>query len=470
MPMIKVAVQGLGFVGSAVAIALSSLKNNGVPYFQVFGVERDDQNGKKMVGLLNEGKACFSNTDEDFTRYLHAGLNISCNLKFGTDKKIYSEAEVVVCDVGMDVKLTETYDSQEIEVMDKPFMIALEDVFSQIKPDALVIIETTLPPGMVEKRIVGFAQEIFNSRGFNAAPLIAYCYERVMPGKNYISSILNYPRTIGSADIEALNRASLFYNTFCGGKLTVLRDATSVEFAKILENSYRAMNIAFIHEWTLYAEEIGVNLFDIIQSIKVRKGTHDNIMKPGFGVGGYCLTKDSLLAQWSINNIFKLDLSLGLTLNALKVNYQMPLHTFQRLKNALKSFNGKTLLICGISYLADVGDIRNTPANQLATAVNKEGGSLIWHDPLIDVWDHPARPEKVAGLEEGLQKADAVVFCIPQKEYSQLNFQALNWDKIHLKVWGDTFDIFSDEDAEFLFGREIVPVGIGKGHWKKLYE
>ena len=468
--MIKVAVQGLGFVGSAVAIAISSIKKSGVPHFQVFGVEMDDQKGNEMVELLNSGQSCFSNTDDNFTDYLHAGLNVSCNLKFGTDKNIYSEVDVVVCDVGMDVKLTGSYNSQEIEVLDKPFMAAMTDIFSQIKPDTLVVIETTLPPGMVEKRVVSLANEIFISRGFNTEPLIAYCYERVMPGKNYINSILDYPRTIGGTNKVALNKAYLFYKAFCEKNLTILRDTKSVEFAKVLENSYRAANIAFIHEWTVYAEEIGVNLFEVIQSIKVRKGTHDNIMKPGFGVGGYCLTKDSLLGQWSINNIYEIDHSLGLSLEALKVNFEMPLHTFQRLKNVLKSFNGKILLICGISYLADVGDIRNTPANQLATAVSKEGGSIIWHDPLIDSWDHASKPEKTLELLGGLEKADAVVFCIPQKEYCQLNIQALNWAKIRIRTWCDTFDIFSDEDAEFLFKRDIIPVGIGKGHWKKLYE
>ena len=165
-----------------------------------------------------------------------------------------------------------------------------------------------------------------------------------------------------------------------------------------------------------------------------------------------------------------MDHRLGLSLDAIKVNFEMPLHTFQRLKNVLKSFSGKTLLICGISYLADVGDTRNTPANQLATAVDKDGGFVVWHDPLIDSWDHASKPEKISTLQDGLQKADAVVFCIPQKEYCRLNIQALSWPTIHLRAWCDTFDIFSDEDANFLFRRNIIPVGIGKGHWKKLYE
>jgi UDP-N-acetyl-D-mannosaminuronate dehydrogenase len=71
-------------------------------------------------------------------------------------------------------------------------------------------------------------------------------------------------------------------------------------------------------------------------------------------------------------------------------------------------------LICGVSYLAYVGDIRNTPANQLAIAVDEEGGSLIWHDPLIDLWDHPSKPEKFSELEVGLRNAVAIVFCLPR--------------------------------------------------------
>ena len=173
--MIKVAVQGLGFVGSAVAIALSSVKKDGATHFQVFGVEKDDPEGKKMVRLLNAGQSCFSNADENFIRYLNQGLHSSRNLKFGTDKNIYSEVSVVICDVGMDVKLTGTYDTQEVEVMDQPFMSALKDIFSKIRPETLVIIETTLPPGMVEKRVIEFAQEILNSLKKKGIRIVKIC-------------------------------------------------------------------------------------------------------------------------------------------------------------------------------------------------------------------------------------------------------------------------------------------------------
>ena len=94
-----------------------------------------------------------------------------------------------------------------------------------------------------------------------------------------------------------------------------------------MENSFRALNIAFIYEWALLAENIGINLFKVIDSIKKRKGTHDNMMKPGFGVGGYCLPKDGLLAQWSIENIFHIsNLKLKMTIEALQINDKMPLH------------------------------------------------------------------------------------------------------------------------------------------------
>src|SRR5207249_3311459 len=100
--------------------------------------------------------------------------------------------------------------------------------------------------------------------------------------------------------------------------LTELADTSASEMAKLLENSYRAANIALIHEWTLLAEQVGVNLFEVVESIKVRKGTHDNIRYPGLGVGGYCLPKDPLLAQWSATHLFNTDIVLSMTLEAMR--------------------------------------------------------------------------------------------------------------------------------------------------------
>ena len=161
----------------------------------------------------------------------------------------------------------------------------------------------------------------------------------------------------------------------------------SSELGKLLENSYRALNIAFMHEWTLLAEKIGVNLFDVVDSIRVRRGTHDNMRYPGFGVGGYCLTKDSLLAQWSAANLFGIDTVLEMTLAGLKTNYEMPLHTLQLVEEAAGgSLVGKTIAVCGVSYLAEVADTRNSPTETLLEGLLEKGARPRLHDPHVVTW------------------------------------------------------------------------------------
>ena len=120
-----------------------------------------------------------------------------------------------------------------------------------------------------------------------------------MPGKNYFDSIVNYWRVYAGIDDESAKKCEKFLKKIINTKdypLTRLSDTTSSETAKVLENSYRAANIAFIEEWGRFAEDIGIDIFEIIESIRMRP-THSNIRQPGFGVGGYCLTKDPILQK-----------------------------------------------------------------------------------------------------------------------------------------------------------------------------
>ncbi len=151
-----------------------------------------------------------------------------------------------------------------------------------------------------------------------------------MPGPSYVDSIRAFWRSFAGVDRESAAAASNFLLGFVDTAAAPpweLDDTVSSELGKLLENSYRSMNIAFIYEWTLLAESIGVNLFEVVDAIRVRKGTHDNMRYPGFGVGGYCLTKDSLLAQWGARHLLGSEVELEMTLAALKTNHLMPLHT-----------------------------------------------------------------------------------------------------------------------------------------------
>lgn len=127
-----------------------------------------------------------------------------------------------------------------------------------------------------------------------------------MPGSHYLDSIVNYWRVYSGVTKESADRCMHFLQSVINTEeypLTQLSSTTASETAKVLENSYRALNIAFMEEWGRFAEEIGINMFEIVEAIRKRP-THANIMKPGFGVGGYCLTKDPLFVKIGAEKFF----------------------------------------------------------------------------------------------------------------------------------------------------------------------
>jgi UDP-N-acetyl-D-glucosamine dehydrogenase len=252
-----------------------------------------------------------------------------------------------------------------------------------------------------------------------------------------------------------------------GHPLWELGDTVSSELGKLLENSYRASNIAFMHEWTLLAERIGINLFEVVDSIRVRSGTHDNMRYPGFGVGGYCLTKDSLLAQWSAANLFGVDSQLGVTLAGLKTNYDMPLHTLELAEQvAGGDLAGKTVAVCGVSYLADVADTRNSPTETFVDALLEKGARVRVHDPHVVTWIE--RPDIMVSqsMTEALRGADGVVLAVPHGDYVSLGAGEL----IELVERGafvvDAQNVLTDSKAQVLHEAGLRVIGVGKGHWR----
>ena len=221
-----------------------------------------------------------------------------------------------------------------------PFEKAIKSIALNCKEEVLILVETTVPPGTCKKVVYPIIKNTFKDRKLNFDKVsIGHSYERVMPGPNYIDSIQNFYRVFSGIDEKSSLATEKFLKTIIKTDqypLTKLHSTTSTEMAKVLENSFRAMNIAFVVEWTRFAEEAGVNFYQIIDAIRMRP-THKNIMYPGIGVGGYCLTKDPLLASWSR----KKELFNGLDIlsqseEGVKINDKMPIYAFNFLKIKLK--------------------------------------------------------------------------------------------------------------------------------------
>jgi UDP-N-acetyl-D-glucosamine dehydrogenase len=470
-----IVVQGLGFVGAVMAAVVADCKvHDTIPYF-VIGVDLPNANSFWKIAVINSGKSPFKAKDPELGRIFERTVIRKKNLLATWMPEVYSEADIVIVSVNLDVIKTEIGRAEKAEVEIKSFKQAINIVGKKIKANTLLLIETTVPPGTIEKIVKPSIEKCFIERGIDLLknpPLIAHSYERVMPGNNYVNSIKNMWRTFSSTNKEASRKTREFLSNFIDTKqypLWELRSTTDSELAKVLENSYRAMNIAIIYEWTLLAEDIGVNLFEVINSIKVRKGTHDNMMYPGIGVGGYCLTKDPLMAEWASKNIFKREAHLGFSVEAVNVNDLMPHHTFDLLMKGMNNnIHGKKITILGASYRKDVDDTRNSPTIILYDDIKKAGGYPELHDPYAKIILQRPDIKINSDIDSLLEDASAIIFVVQHQEYEELTMEKVI-SKVRKKgCIVDAFDVLSDKKIIMLKKHGFKVFGVGKGHIKYL--
>jgi nucleotide sugar dehydrogenase len=464
-----VVVQGLGFVGVAVAAAISAARTpDGAPRYLVIGVDLPGAATWWKIQKLAAGECPIASPDPQLDGLIRDGVQRG-NLRAIAGDEVYALADVVVVDVHLDVQDRLAARPDEVELDIAGFERAIRAVGRHMRPDALVLIETTVPVGASERIVLPALRDERAARGITAPLVLAHAYERVMPGPRYVDSIRRFWRVFAGIDAPSAARARVFLESFIDTEAFPLRElgsTTASELAKVLENSYRAANIAFIHEWTLLAERIGVNLFEVVDAIRMRKGTHDNIRQPGFGVGGYCLTKDSLLAQWSSTSLFGTDITLDVTLEALRINYRMPLHTLELTAELLDGrLSGRTVAVCGVSYLPEVGDTRNSPTELLVDTLHEAGATVVLHDPYLASWAE--RPEAVVhrDLASAVADADAIVLAVPHAPYLALSAGQLG-TLTRARAIVDAQNILSDQTAGALRAAGWRLAGVGKGHWR----
>lgn len=465
-----VVVQGLGFVGAAVAAVVAGARDDASqPRYFVVGTDLATQGGYWKIAKINQGLVPIASPDSTLPELVYDSVLTHQNLCATSSEEVYGLADVIVVDLPLDVSDRFIRSHEQVDIHLAPFESAIRAIGSRMQPDALVLVETTVPVGVCEKVALPILEQERAARGIHTPVLLAHAYERVMPGPKYVDSIRNFWRSFSGVNEEARARARVFLSSFVetgSFPLWDLEDTNASELAKVLENSYRAVNIAFIHEWTLLAEKIGVNLFEVIDSIRVRKGTHDNIRQPGFGVGGYCLTKDPLLAQWSATRLFQTDVVLSMTIEALRINQRMPLHTFGLAAElAGGSLSGKRITVLGVSYLPEVADTRNTPTEELCDALHRAGASVLVHDPYLALWPERSGVPFTQDLAQCLAWADGVILAIPHKPYLELTPKHFQLGQCRFVV--DAQNGLNDQMAAALHAAKLRLAGVGKGHWRK---
>jgi len=463
-----VAIQGLGFVGSAMLTAVASAHGkDGLPLYAVIGVDLPKPQAYWKVGMINEGRLPIKSADKELTCVFNKAFKAG-NIVATTEKYAYSNADIIIIDINLDIIKHPQGDIEKSDVVFADFISAVREIAMYMKPDCLVIAESTIPVGTCEKILVPLFKEEFKKRGYkNFKVNLGHSYERVMPGRNYLKSITSYYRVFSGVDEKSRKKTRKFLETIIDTHnypLTGLYSTTASEMGKILENSFRAINIAFIQEWTEFAELAGVNLYEVIAGIR-KRDTHRNIMLPGFGVGGFCLPKDPLLGDWSARRLFGSSRHLDLSISAVRINDKMPLHSFSLLKQRLKTIHNKRILLMGISYLNDVADTRFSPSEIFYKECIKSGAKVILHDPIVRYWNELCLKIKndLKSLRD--KKVDAIVLALNHSQY--LKMKPRDFLRL-LKPGGlilDCNNVISDKKAEALRNLGCMIYGVGKGHW-----
>ncbi len=418
-----VCVQGLGFVGAAMSVAIASAKDHeNKPLYNVIGIDVPGEAGYRKANSINEGIFPYENSDKKLELKLQEAIQ-NGNLKATTDSGNLAYAEIVVVDINLDVKYTGD-DSPYLDL--DLFKNAMRTIGKHIKETTLVLVETTVPPGTCQKVVAPIIKEEFEKRGLKGTPHIAHSYERVMPGENYLDSIISYWRVYSGIDEVSADMCEAFLKSVIRTDqypLTRLMNTTSTETAKVLENSYRATTIAFMEEWGRFAENVGIDLFEIVDAIRMRP-THSNMRQPGFGVGGYCLTKDPYFAMLASKDLFgRDDLEFPFSTMAVRYNKIMPLVSVSYLEKFLDGLEDKKILLLGVSYRQDVGDTRYSPSEIFAREILKKGARLTCEDPLVKYW--PEMQESVRNDIPEFGDYDAVVFAVQHKQYADIDFSEI---------------------------------------------
>ena len=456
-----VCVQGLGFVGAAVSVAVASARDaTGRPLYWVVGVDLPTPDGLARIEALNRGAFPFPATDETLADCAREARIVG-NLVASADPRAFESADIVIVDVPLDV---ETSEGEEALVLE-PFRSAIQTIGKHMRADVLVIVETTVPPGTTTRVVAPILRGELSRRGQPTDRFrLAHCYERVMPGRAYLDSIINMPRVYAGIDTPSAEACEAFLRNIIDAErcpLTRASSTTASELGKVLENTYRATTIAMMEEFADFAEKVGVDLFEVVSWIRMRS-THSNIRTPGFGVGGYCLTKDPLMPRLAARDFFGFDQAFPLASLAVAVNRNAPKRALDRLRHLLGGdLRDRRVLLLGVSYRDEVGDTRHSPSQVFFEAARGEGANVLVHDPLVDYWrEEDIRIPHDLPIAAGL---DAVVIAVPHQQYRELDYP--RWLDGGRPIFLDAFDVLSDDQRKALrsLGCRVESVGRGCG-------
>ncbi|WP_292462627.1 nucleotide sugar dehydrogenase [Methanolobus sp.] len=379
--MIKLCVLGLGYIGLPTALLFA---NNGM---DVVGVDINE----RVVNTLKDCKMPFE--EKGFQELLDGACK---------KESFRASTKVEKADVFL-VAVPTPFDA-ELRMADLKYVVsACEMIIPHLEKGNIVIIESTIPPKTCEKRV----RRILERSGLKASQdfYISHCPERAIPG-NTLHEMVNNDRVIGGLDEKATELTRDLYSSFVKGNL-YLTTSTTAEMIKLMENTYRDVNIALANELSMLAEDYDINIWEAIEI--ANKHPRVNIHKPGPGVGGHCIAID----PWFLTENTS-DSSL-ITL-ARNINDSMPIHVLKKVKDLVNGIENPVITVFGVAYKGDIADTRATPALKFIKLAEKEGFTIRIYDPFVKEFEYP-----ILSLEEAVKGSDCIVVLTDHSEFREMN-------------------------------------------------
>jgi UDP-N-acetyl-D-glucosamine dehydrogenase len=308
-----------------------------------------------------------------------------------------------------------------LKVPDVSFITrAAESIAARLRPGQLVVLESTTYPGTTEEHVLPLlsgAADLLHERDF----FLAFSPERIDPGHAHYD-IGTVPKVVGGAGPRGRDLAALLFETIAPGKVHTVSSARAAEMAKLLENTFRSVNIALVNELALLAERMGIDIWEVIQAASTKPFGFMPFY-PGPGVGGHCIPVDPFYLSWKAREF---DFYTRFVELAAEINDNMPFHTAGLVDRALDSHGFATrkssVLLLGVAFKRDIDDARNSPARRVAELLQARGASISYHDPHVPTFTidatlfagNGARTlSSVCLTQEALREATAVVILTP---------------------------------------------------------
>lgn len=385
----KIAVVGLGYVGLPLAL-LAEEKG-----FQVIGLEKS----QKKLSLLKDGVSVID--DEKAAQQLSKS-----KINFTDDYSKIKDRDIVIVCVPTPV---DEHKNPDLSLVKS----AALDSAKNMKKGSLLIIESTINPGVCDEVIIPMIESETDHK-IGKTLHIAHCPERINPGDKKWH-VGNINRVLGADSEAGLEIAYKFYDKLVDGQIKKMATIKEAEAVKVVENSFRDINIAFVNELAMSFNELGINVYNVIDGAATKPFAFMPHY-PGIGVGGHCIPVDPYyLIEYAKNNGFD---HKFLKL-ARSINETMPIYSVNLLEKTLIEKTGKTLdgskvAVLGVSYKPNVGDDRESPSFTVIKALKDRNAQVIVYDPYI-----PTK-STVKSLGEALKNADAVILATAHKEFTDI--------------------------------------------------